>query len=163
MLMLKKTHSAVTTSVIVALREIRIVTRVRLMWVRNPPTLLNCILDFGPAKNAGRRPTNRACEIAPCVLGCIRTMRGEGADSRPAGFSSPIARQFAAPPMRVFARWIENPLDVTIDRLQRGDAREFDRAVVFGRLRQKVGRRQDFRHVAFGFGDDLGEVVCTEI
>jgi hypothetical protein len=34
----------------------------------------------------------------------------------------------------------KTPLDVAIDRLQRGDARELDRAVVFGRLRQKAGR-----------------------
>jgi hypothetical protein len=29
---------------------------------------------------------------------------------------------------------------------------------VFGRLRQKVGRRQDLQHVVLGFGNDLGEV-----
>ena len=60
--------------------------------------------------------------------------------------------------MMILARRIKRPLDVTIDRLQCSDACELDRPVVFGRLGQKVGRRQDLRHVAFGFGDDLGEV-----
>jgi hypothetical protein len=37
-------------------------------------------------------------------------------------------------------------------------ARKFDRPAVFGRLRQKIGRRQDLWHVMLGFGDDLGEL-----
>jgi hypothetical protein len=47
---------------------------------------------------------------------------------------------------------------VPIDRLQGSDAGEFDRAAMFGRIRQKVGGRQDLRQVAFGFGDERGEV-----
>jgi hypothetical protein len=60
--------------------------------------------------------------------------------------------------MRVFARSIERSLNVAIDRLQRGDACEFERSAVFGRLRQKVGRRQNLWHIMLGFGNDLGEV-----
>jgi hypothetical protein len=60
--------------------------------------------------------------------------------------------------MRVFVRSIERSLNVAIDRLQRGDACEFERSAVFGRLRQKVGRRQDLWHIMLGFGNDLGEV-----
>jgi hypothetical protein len=47
---------------------------------------------------------------------------------------------------------------VSIDRLQGSDAGELDRAAMFGCVRQKVGSRQYLRHVAFGFGNELGEV-----
>jgi hypothetical protein len=41
----------------------------------------------------------------------------------------------------------------TIDR-----ARELDRAALLVRLRHNVGCRQDLWQVAFGFGENLGEV-----
>jgi hypothetical protein len=58
----------------------------------------------------------------------------------------------------ILARRIEHALLMTIDRPKCCDPRELDRAIVFGRLRQKVGRRQDIHHVTFCFGDDLGEM-----
>ena len=45
--------------------------------------------------------TLRRVRLRRALQVAFLTMRGEGADLRPAGFSSPIARQFAAPPMRV--------------------------------------------------------------
>jgi hypothetical protein len=42
-------------------------------------------------------------------------------------------------------------------RPQGGDARELDWATVLGRISQKVGRGLHFRHVVFGFRDDLAE------
>jgi hypothetical protein len=53
---------------------------------------------------------------------------------------------------------IEHLPDVAIDRLQHSDPREFNRAAVFGRLRQEVRGPQDLRHVAFGLGDELGKM-----
>jgi hypothetical protein len=71
---------------------------------------------------------------------------------------SSVACQLAAAPFVVLARGIEHALHMAIDRLQCSDTRELDRAIVFGRLRQKVGRRQHLQYIVFGFGDDLGEV-----
>jgi hypothetical protein len=44
-------------------------------------------------------------------------------------------------PIGVFARAIEQSLDVAIDRPQGAGAREFDRAAMLGRFPQTVGRR----------------------
>jgi hypothetical protein len=45
-----------------------------------------------------------------------------------------------------------------MERLQRGNPRELDRAAMFGRIRQHLGRRQDSRHVVVGFGNGFAEM-----
>jgi hypothetical protein len=81
-----------------------------------------------------------------------------GSCGRFSGVISANLRVSPSSPMWVFARWIEHLPDVAIDRLQHSDAREFDRAALFGRLRQKLRGRQDLRHIVFGFRNDLAEV-----
>jgi hypothetical protein len=44
----------------------------------------------------------------------------------------------------------EHGSGVTIDRLQGRDAREFDGVTMFGRVDEKLGRRQDHRRTALG-------------
>jgi len=47
----------------------------------------------------------------------------------------------------------EHGSGVTIDRLQGRDAREFDGVTMFGRVDEKLGRRQDHRRTALGCRD----------
>ena len=52
--------------------------------------------------------------------------------------------------MRVFAIGIECPRSVTVDRSQRSNTRELDGAALFGRVGQKLSRRQHGRHAVVG-------------
>jgi hypothetical protein len=57
-----------------------------------------------------------------------------------------------------FAIGIERLGRVTVQRLQHCDARELDRAAMFGRVCQKLGGRQDCRRAALSCRDGLDEV-----
>jgi len=61
--------------------------------------------------------------------------------------------------MRLFAIGIEHAGVIAVDRPQRGDARQKHPGdLPLGRMRQGLGRSQDFRHGLLGLGHRAGEV-----
>src|ERR1700738_927204 len=67
--------------------------------------------------------------------------------------------QLPATPMRFFPIGIEDTDGVTVNRLEGGDPRKLNRAAVLRpRPSAYLSRRQDGRHVVFGFGNGLAEM-----
>jgi hypothetical protein len=84
-------------------------------------------------------------------------MRGEAAGSPRRAFYR-LRANFSASPVRIFAIGIEGADGVTIKRLQGSDACELDRAAVFGRRRQHLGRREDGWQASLGGGDSSDQM-----